>query len=91
MSTATATATVPAPTRTRKRRGPAGGRAGAPYALFAWVVGLLFFMPVAWMVLTSLHSETSAATNPPSLGAPLTLRATASSSARAAEPARSRR
>jgi sorbitol/mannitol transport system permease protein len=28
---------------------------------------------VAWMVLTSLHSESAAATNPPSIGAPLTL------------------
>jgi sorbitol/mannitol transport system permease protein len=39
----------------------------------AWVVGLLFFLPVAWIVLTSLHSETDAATNPPSIAAPLTL------------------
>ncbi|WP_423920170.1 carbohydrate ABC transporter permease [Frigoribacterium sp. 2-23] len=51
-----------------------GGRArGALLGLVAWVVGLLFFAPVAWMVLTSLHSETSAATNPPSVFAPLTL------------------
>jgi len=69
-ATATTTATVPAPGRIRQRR---TGRARALYALFAWVVGLLFFLPVGWMVLTSLHSETNAATNPPSLGAPLTL------------------
>ncbi len=41
--------------------------------LLAWVVGLLFFVPVAWMVLTSFHSEPDAATNPPSIIAPLTL------------------
>ncbi|MFD9737153.1 carbohydrate ABC transporter permease [Umezawaea sp. NPDC059074] len=39
----------------------------------AWFSAILFFAPVAWMVLTSLHSEPDAATNPPSLGAPLTL------------------
>ena len=33
---------------------------------------LLFFAPVAWMVLTSLHNESDAATNPPSIFAPLT-------------------
>ncbi|MCS7484150.1 carbohydrate ABC transporter permease [Umezawaea endophytica] len=39
----------------------------------AWFSAILFFAPVAWMVLTSLHSESDAATNPPSLGAGLTL------------------
>jgi sorbitol/mannitol transport system permease protein len=39
----------------------------------AWLIGLLFFVPVAFMVLTSFHSETKAATNPPSIAAPLTL------------------
>ncbi|MEU5693926.1 carbohydrate ABC transporter permease [Actinosynnema sp. NPDC020468] len=39
----------------------------------AWFAGLLFFAPVGWMVLTSLHHEPDAATNPPSVGAPLTL------------------
>ncbi|MFC1440817.1 carbohydrate ABC transporter permease [Streptacidiphilus sp. N1-10] len=41
--------------------------------LLAWLCGLVFFLPFAWMVLTSLHSESSAATNPPSLGASPTL------------------
>ncbi|WP_078622017.1 carbohydrate ABC transporter permease [Streptomyces sp. NRRL S-244] len=41
--------------------------------LAAWLCGLLFFLPFAWMVLTSLHSEQDAATNPPSLGGALTL------------------
>lgn len=39
----------------------------------AWVVGFLFCAPVLWMILTSFHSETAAATNPPSFTAPLTL------------------
>jgi sorbitol/mannitol transport system permease protein len=41
--------------------------------IVAWLVGLLFIVPVAWMLLTSLHSEADAATNPPSVFAPLTL------------------
>ncbi len=52
-----------------KRRRSVPGMLG----LLAWVTGLLFVAPVAWMVLTSFHSETDAATNPPSLFAPLTL------------------
>lgn len=43
------------------------------WGLVAWCCGLFFFLPFAWMVLTSLHSEPDAATNPPSLGAALTL------------------
>lgn len=39
----------------------------------AWVATLLFFAPVAWMVLTSLHSEADAATNPPTLFSGLSL------------------
>ncbi|MFF8973952.1 carbohydrate ABC transporter permease [Streptomyces sp. NPDC014995] len=49
---------------TRRKRGALG--------LLAWLCGVVFFLPVAWMVLTSLHGESDAATNPPSLGAPLT-------------------
>lgn len=40
--------------------------------LVAWL-GIVFFLPIAWMVLTSFHSEESAATNPPSFAASLTL------------------
>jgi sorbitol/mannitol transport system permease protein len=54
----------------RKRRRERGGFA---LALAAWVIGFLFVVPVLWMVLTSFHSEADAATNPPSLAAPLTL------------------
>ncbi|MFI6686530.1 carbohydrate ABC transporter permease [Streptomyces sp. NPDC050485] len=42
------------------------------WGIAAWASGLLFFLPFAWMVLTSLHSEPDAATNPPSVGAALT-------------------
>ncbi len=47
--------------------------AGGWWTTIAWFVTLLFFVPVAWMVLTSLHIEADAATNPPSIFAPLTL------------------
>ncbi len=53
--------------RPRRRKG------GGVWGLVAWMAGLLFFLPVAWMVLTSFHSEQDAATNPPSFTAPLTL------------------
>jgi sorbitol/mannitol transport system permease protein len=74
MSTVTDVAPVPA-TRTpegapRRTRAPRGN---ALLGLVAWIVGLLFVLPVLWMVLTSFHSETDAATNPPSVAAPLTL------------------
>ncbi|HEX8933311.1 MAG TPA: carbohydrate ABC transporter permease [Pseudonocardiaceae bacterium] len=41
--------------------------------MVAWLIGILFVLPVLWMLLTSLHSEADAATNPPSIAAPLTL------------------
>ncbi|XVV01569.1 carbohydrate ABC transporter permease [Actinosynnema sp. CA-248983] len=43
------------------------------WGVLAWFSALVFFAPVGWMVLTSLHSEPDAATNPPSIAAPLTL------------------
>ncbi|MEV5484725.1 MULTISPECIES: carbohydrate ABC transporter permease [Streptomyces] len=52
----------------RRRR-----RSGSLLGLVAWLCGITFFLPVAWMVLTSFHSETDAATNPPSIGAGLSL------------------
>ncbi|MGB5951056.1 MAG: carbohydrate ABC transporter permease [Ornithinimicrobium sp.] len=39
----------------------------------AWLVGLLFVTPVLWMVLTSFHAETAAATRTPNFFAPLVL------------------
>jgi sorbitol/mannitol transport system permease protein len=74
MSSVTDTAPVPA-TRDERGRPVRKRREGANVwlSLLAWVVGILFVLPVVWMVLTSLHSEASAATNPPSVLAPLTL------------------
>ncbi|MDJ1135838.1 carbohydrate ABC transporter permease [Streptomyces iconiensis] len=57
-----------APPLQRKAR-----RRSAALGLLAWLTGIVFFLPVAWMVLTSLHSESDAATNPPSVAASLTL------------------
>ncbi|MCU1575646.1 MAG: carbohydrate transporter permease [Leifsonia sp.] len=54
-------------------RRPRRSKRGALLGLVAWIFGLIFVTPVLWMILTSFHSETSAATNPPSLFAPLTL------------------
>jgi len=74
MSAATAVApgtNVPTSRRERKRREM--GRSNPVWGFLAWIVGLLFVAPVLWMVLTSLHSEADAATNPPSFAAALTL------------------
>jgi sorbitol/mannitol transport system permease protein len=56
-----------APANPRKKE-----RAGVWMSLLAWVIGILFVLPVVWMVLTSFHSEADAATNPPAVFAPLT-------------------
>ncbi|KAB8167717.1 ABC transporter permease subunit [Streptomyces sp. 3MP-14] len=64
--TASTTQLTARPRRPRSLRGSALG-------LAAWLGGLVLFLPVAWMVLTSFHSEADAASNPPALTAPLTL------------------
>jgi sorbitol/mannitol transport system permease protein len=74
MSSITDVGPIPA-TRTRggaprPDRKPPGTLA---LGILAWLVGILFIVPIAWMALTSLHSEADAATNPPSIAAPLTL------------------
>jgi sorbitol/mannitol transport system permease protein len=74
MSSVTDVGPVPA-TRTaagtpRPDRRPRGS---ALLGVVAWVVGILFVLPIVWMLITSFHSEPDAATNPPSLAAPLTL------------------
>jgi sorbitol/mannitol transport system permease protein len=68
-------AAPPAAIRRRKRKvkDDAAAPAGPGWTVLAWLLTLLFFAPVAWMVLTSLHAESDAATNPPSIFAPLTL------------------
>ena len=55
----------------RKNSTKDGQRGGPLWTLAAWSATLLFFAPVAWMMLTSLHHEADAATNPPSPLAPL--------------------
>jgi sorbitol/mannitol transport system permease protein len=57
-----------APARTART-----ARKGAGLGLVAWLAGIVFFLPVAWMALTSFHSEQDAASNPPAFGAALTL------------------
>jgi sorbitol/mannitol transport system permease protein len=72
MATTTAPAVDERVTREAARR--ARRRNASPLlGLAAWVVGLIFVAPVLWMVLTSLHTEADAATNPPSVAAKLTL------------------
>jgi sorbitol/mannitol transport system permease protein len=59
--------------RTRRRKGKdADEKVGPLWTLTAWALTLLFFAPVAWMALTSLHIEADAASNPPSIFAPIT-------------------
>ena len=71
---APARVTDPKPRRRRARKAgdDAAARAGLGWTILAWGLTLLFFLPVAWMVLTSLHREADAATNPPSPFAPIT-------------------
>src|ERR1700761_4312388 len=69
--------TAVAPTRAAvrvpvKRKRPGRGR-NAALGLLAWIIGIVFVVPVLWMFLTSFHSEANAGTNPPKLDAPLTL------------------
>ncbi len=59
--------------RARKVKDDTAATAGPWWTFLAWLLTLLFFAPVAWMVLTSLHQESDAATNPPSIFAGLTL------------------
>jgi sorbitol/mannitol transport system permease protein len=37
----------------------------SPWSIVAWLVGLGFFFPVFWMILTAFKSEADAATSPP--------------------------
>ncbi|MCK1819901.1 carbohydrate ABC transporter permease [Streptomyces sp. XM83C] len=58
-----------------RRRDDRGGtpRLSPLWTFVAWLTTLVFFAPVAWMVLTSFHQEADAATNPPTPFAPVTL------------------
>jgi sorbitol/mannitol transport system permease protein len=57
------------PTPVKKHRSYASLAAG----LSAWVIGIIFVIPILYMLLTSLHQPAKAQTYPPSWGAPLTL------------------
>lgn len=74
MSSVTETGPIPAQhtaggasKRRRARRG------SVLLGVLAWFIGIVFIIPVLWMILTSFHSEADAATNPPDVFAPLTL------------------
>ena len=53
--------TEPAPARKKK------SNKFSPWGVVAWLVGIGFFFPVFWMVLTSFKQESDTATNPPTL------------------------
>jgi sorbitol/mannitol transport system permease protein len=57
------------PTPVKKHRSYATLAAG----LSAWVIGIIFIIPILYMLLTSLHEPAKAQTYPPSWGASLTL------------------
>jgi sorbitol/mannitol transport system permease protein len=52
---------------------PRKSHANIYFGVIAWIIGIIFVVPVLFMILTSFHSEADASTNPPSIGAPLTL------------------
>jgi sorbitol/mannitol transport system permease protein len=70
------TATLPrASTRTDVPTPVKGHRnyAGLIAGLCAWLIGIIFVIPILYMLLTSLHEPAKAQTYPPSWGASLTL------------------
>ncbi|GHA17883.1 mannitol ABC transporter permease [Streptomyces tauricus] len=69
----TATAVQARPSSTQSADPTPRRPRGRGLGLVAWLAGIVFFLPIAWMALTSFHSEEDAATNPPSFAAPLTL------------------
>ncbi len=77
MSTTTAAAsTAPTAARASTRTQNHRSRRTRPtrfWGLLAWAAGIIAVIPILWMILTSLHTETDAATNPPSIAARLTL------------------
>ncbi|MEU4677626.1 carbohydrate ABC transporter permease [Micromonospora sp. NPDC023737] len=56
---------VPPATSSGRRARRAAAPAAAAWTVLAWLVGLLFFLPVLWMVLTGFKREVDAASNPP--------------------------
>ena len=69
--------TLPAPAapRTAVSAAPRGNprrMQNVGLALLAWLIGIIFIVPILYMLLTSLHAPEKAQTYPPSWGAPLT-------------------
>lgn len=56
-----------------KRRKRPRSRWGWLLTLLAWLLGLLFMVPVLWTLYTSFHLEVDAAVSPPNFLAPFTL------------------
>lgn len=50
---------------------PRKARGGMALSGLAWLIGIIFVFPVFWMILTSFHKETDAASIPPKFFAPL--------------------
>ncbi len=76
----TALAPTPSATKTSRKKSNARARntlesrrSNTILGLLAWLIGIIFVIPVLWMILTSFHSNVDASTNPPSFFAPLTL------------------
>lgn len=67
MATATAVSAGPDRASRRGARGGASRRGGSLLTALTWLVGLIFFFPVFWMVLTAFKQETDASTDPPRL------------------------
>lgn len=67
------TSVAPAQTGPESKAAGAKKRKGIFLTALAWIVGVLFVLPVVWMALTSFHTESDAASNPPKVAAPLSL------------------
>ena len=67
------TAAVATRPTTHAEKEPRKSHANVYFGVIAWIIGIIFVVPVLFMILTSFHSEADASTNPPSVGAPLTL------------------
>jgi sorbitol/mannitol transport system permease protein len=67
------TAAVATRPTTHTEKEPRKSHANVYFGVIAWIIGIIFVVPVLFMILTSFHSEADASTNPPSVGAPLTL------------------
>ena len=70
---ATALDTPPVDKTTVERAPKKSRRGTVVLGLLAWIIAILFVIPVLYMILTSFHSEVDASKNPPDLTAPLTL------------------